>query len=167
VPAYGIDVRPRAVELARLRGVDARVEGAHEHLASCSKDSLGGVTLLRVVEYLGIDDLVHLLDLALLALKDEGMLFVEALDPTNVVVASSVFPLDPARRQLVPKELLGYLVQARGFRAAGIRPGDDAATPLPLRDPETAPWTPDVAGLVAVVNERLLGPESYVLVARK
>ncbi|HTX00386.1 MAG TPA: class I SAM-dependent methyltransferase, partial [Acidimicrobiales bacterium] len=167
VPAYGIDVRPRAIELARHRGVDSRLEGAHEHLAACAKGSLGAVTLLRVVEYLAIDELVQLLDLALLALKEGGILLVETLDPANAVVATSVFPQDPARRQLVPKELLSYLVRARGFGEPEIRPGEAAAATLVLREPEVAPWAADVAGLVAAVNERLLGPETYVLVARR
>lgn len=167
IPAYGIETRPRLAQRAGARGMNVQQEWPHEHLASLAKGSLGAITMIDFIEYLTTDELVRLLDLSLLALAPGGLLIIETLDPANLVVASSVFPEDPERKWLVPRELLAYLIEARGFATPRSRPGVQPPGMLTVPNPERVPWAADVAPVVQLINERLLGPVTYVLVAQR
>ncbi|HEY5120240.1 MAG TPA: methyltransferase domain-containing protein, partial [Acidimicrobiales bacterium] len=86
IDAYGIEILDSAVEECVAAGLDARVDDALHHLASVPKGSLGAVTAIHVVEHLGINTLIEMIDLALRALKPGGMIIFETPNPGNVMV---------------------------------------------------------------------------------
>ena len=95
------------------------------------------------------------------------MLILETPNPDNLVVGSSSFYLDPSHLRPIPPGLLAFLVEARGLADVEIRllhpnsAGNLASPPL------SAPWSADLAPLVAAFNARLYGPQDYAVVGRR
>ncbi len=122
IEAYGIEILDSAVEECVAAGLDARVDDALHHLASVPKASLGAVTAIHVVEHLGMDTLIEMIDLSLRALKPGGMIIFETPNPANVMVGADSFYIDPTHDHPIPSALLEFLVSIRGFTDAQVVP---------------------------------------------
>ena len=162
IEAYGIELGAESVELCRARGLDARVDDALHHLGNVPEHSLGAVTAIHVVEHLDIDTLVTFVDLCLRALKPGGLIIFETPNPSNVIVGSDRFWVDPTHVHPLPSDFLRFVVSMRGFT--------DAEVVAQKRGPEFATkQLRDVAGaeLVEQLGQMLFGPEDYAIVARR
>ncbi len=168
IEAYGVDSDPERVERCRAQGLDARREEALAHLAGLAPGSLGAVSAIQLVQHLEIDELVELVELAARAIRPGGVLLLEAPNPENVVVGSSLFYLDPTHRRPIPPALLGFLVGARGFGDVEVRRLERAGQASPLERPKPdEPWADAVGALVDVVNFHLFAPADFAVVARR
>lgn len=164
----------KASVLASRPAVEARVAGSGisvehgellEQLGAIPPGSLGAVTAFGAFERLDGERLVEVLDRCARALASGGLLFVEGIDPDNVVAASTRLYDGLAPRRPISKRALCFVVGSRGFVDVTTRPVSSSAHPL--RPGEHAPWTKDLQQLVDVVNDRLLGPEHYLLKATR
>ncbi len=164
--AYGIDLNPLCVDKCRQRGLTAELVGAREHLASVPHSSLGAITALHVVEHLQLEDLIELVDLAMVALKPGGRLILETPNPENVLVSSLYFYLDPSHLHPIPPPLLQFILISRGIVDLEVRrlQRDDASVPGPE---EGDPWFGDVKPVVDAFNARFACPPDYAIVARR
>ena len=124
---------------------------------------------IHVIEHLGPDEQIELIDRSFAALAPEGILLVETPNPENLVVAGSTFHLDPTHRRPVPPALLEFLLGARGFGAVEVRR---------LERPGWAalefPWAylgtyanPDVESLAQIVRSRFIAAPDYAVIGRK
>jgi O-antigen chain-terminating methyltransferase len=167
INAYGIEILDSAVEECVAAGLDARVDDALHHLASVPKGSLGAVTAIHVVEHLGINTLIEMIDLALRALKPGGMIIFETPNPGNVMVGADSFYIDPTHDHPIPSALLEFLVSIRGFTDARVMPLKRAPNLFTDVMPTEGFWANDVSRVAQHVSNVFLGAEDYAVIARR
>jgi O-antigen chain-terminating methyltransferase len=167
IDAYGIEILDSAVEECVAAGLDARVDDALHHLASVPKGSLGAVTAIHVVEHLGMNTLIEMIDLALLALKPGGMIIFETPNPGNVMVGADSFYIDPTHDHPIPSALLEFLVSIRGFTDARVMPLKRAPNLFTDVMPNEGVWANDVSRVAQHVSNVFLGAEDYAVIARR
>jgi O-antigen chain-terminating methyltransferase len=168
IEAYGVDLDPKTVEKGRARGLDIRLEDARTHLLSLEPGSLNALCAIHVVEHLDIDELIEVIELAARAIRPGGLLIFETPNPENVVVASSSFYLDPTHKRPLPPALLSFLVGVRGFDDVEVRRLERLDFSGHLDGPsEDDPSAELLASIVDVLNQHLLGPPDYAVVARR
>ncbi|HVC25241.1 MAG TPA: class I SAM-dependent methyltransferase [Acidimicrobiales bacterium] len=167
VPAYGIEVSARSVEVGRKNGLDMRLANAREHLLGLEERSLRAITAIHVAEHLGTDDLIEFLDLAVRAIEPGGLLVLETPNPENLIVGASSFYLDPTHRNPLPPALLAFLVEARGFADVEVRLlARKELRPMPSLG-VGEPWAEDLRQIVDLLNGRLFNAQDYAIVARR
>ncbi len=167
IPAYGIDLDDRSITQALERKLDVSHGDAIAHLAGLPARSLAAVTAFHVVEHIGVDNIITLLDSAFRCLMRGGLLILETPNPENLFVGTSDFYLDPTHRQPIPPPLLSFLVGARGFSDPSIR----RLSRHPQR--ETVPrrtlddLDPALATMIELVQQRVMAGEDYAIVAHR
>lgn len=167
VSAYGIDTNEQFVRRNVERGLDVRLGDAVEHLSTVEEGSIGAVTGFHIVEHLEFPLLVELIDAGLRALRPGGVIVFETPNPTNVVVGSSAFYLDPTHRNPLHPDFLRFLVTARGFVDVELRFLHPAADiPLPGPD-EDAVRSASLEKLVDHLKWSFFGPQDYAVLGRK
>lgn len=167
IEAYGIEIASAAVEECVAAGLDVRLDDALHHLTSVPKGSLGAVTAIHVVEHVGIDTLIEMIDLSLRALRPGGMVIFETPNPSNVMVGADSFYIDPTHDHPIPSALLEFLVSIRGFTDARIVPFKRAPNLFTPVMPDTGVWANDVSRVAQHVSNVLLGAEDYAVIARR
>ena len=167
VDAYGVDTSHDFVDRCQERGLKVVLADACEHLAGLAERSLSAVTAFHLVEHIGIDRLVQLIDLCVRALEPGGLLIFETPNPDNLIVGSSSFYLDPSHLRPIPPGLLAFLVEARGLADVEVRLLHPNSAGNLVSPSVSAPWSADLAPLVAAVNARLYGPQDYAVVGRR
>ncbi|HEY5303585.1 MAG TPA: class I SAM-dependent methyltransferase [Acidimicrobiales bacterium] len=167
IDAYGIEIVEAAVEECVAAGLDARLDDALHHLSTVPKGTLGAVTAIHVVEHIGIDALIELIDLSLQALRPGGMIIFETPNPGNVMVGADSFYIDPTHDHPIPSPLLEFLVSIRGFADARIVPFKRAPNLFTPVMPNQGVWANDVSRVAQHVSNVLLGAEDYAVIARR
>jgi O-antigen chain-terminating methyltransferase len=97
------------------------------------------------------------LDEALRILCPGGLLILETPNPQNLVVGASNFHIDPTHLNPIPPALLRFVVEARGFVNAEIKPMHPV--------PEYA--RPSGVEIPSYLADLLYGPQDYGVVAWK
>jgi SAM-dependent methyltransferase len=165
IAAWGVDLSPEAVDRARSRGYDARMGDGLAALADAEPGSLAAVTSFQVIEHLGFDELVALVEGALGALRPGGLLILETPNPLNLAVAATSFHLDPSHVRPVPPDLADFVLTSVGFVDVEVRFLNAGLGPtLPDIGAET---TPTAAALIKKINETFFGPPDYAVIGRK
>ena len=153
--ATGVDVNRISVHACRQRGLDVVEADAVDYLRAQPEASFGAISALHVVEHLGFEQLLRLLDEARRALKPNGLLVLETPNPENLIVGACNFWFDPTHVRPLPPPLLQFVVESRGFAAVEVR----RLHPYP-EDPAFAGMAP---GMQAVFR----GPQDYAVIARR
>jgi SAM-dependent methyltransferase len=164
--SYGVDTNEQFVKNGLERGFDVRLSDAIEHLKSLPEGKLAAITAFHLVEHIGTDSLIELLDLSVRALQPGGLLILETPDPENLFVGASSFYLDPTHLHPIPPQLLEFLVRSRGFNDVQIRELKREQVEEFSLDPNV-PWSDDVMRIWEFVATRINGPEDYAVLARR
>lgn len=167
IEAYGIEIVEAAVDECVAAGLDARLDDVLHHLSTVPKGSLGAVTGIHVVEHLGIDTLIEMIDLSLQALHPGGLVIFETPNPGNVLVGADSFYIDPTHDHPIPSALLEFLLSIRGFSDARIVPFKRAPNLFTPVMPDSGVWANDVTRVAQHVSNVLLGAEDYAVIARR
>jgi O-antigen chain-terminating methyltransferase len=162
VAARGVDANPAFVAAGRARGLDMELGDALGYLQALPPDSLDMVTAFHVIEHLGTEDLLALLEAANGALRPGGCLLLETPNPTNLVMGACDFYNDPTHRSPLPPALTEYLVSTQGFGDIEVRPLHPKTSPLaPTGDRSTD------AQLRELVTQTFFGPQDYAVLGYK
>lgn len=113
--AKGLDINRVMIEQCRARGFDVIEGDVLDYLRSISDASLGAVTGFHIIEHLPFKMLMQLFDEVVRVLKPGGMVIFETPNPSNVLVGSNTFYLDPTHRNPLPSSLLQFLAESRGL----------------------------------------------------
>lgn len=169
IEAYGVDSNTAMIADAAAAGLDVRHEDALVHLAKLEESSLQGISAFHFVEHIPLGVLVQMLDDALLALRPDGILLFETPNPTNLMVGSASFYLDPTHVRPIHPEFLRFLVESRGFvdvKIHYVHPAVPAQTMIESGPPEGYSDA-RLNRVVSAVEAFVYGPQDYVLTARR
>ena len=129
VQARGVDHNRVFVEQCREMGLDVVEQEAFAYLRSLPEKSLNVVTSFHLVEHLGFEELIKLLDEMIRTLRSGGLLILETPNPENFMVGSYSFYADPTHRNPIPSPTLQFLLESRGLdrvKVMKLRPWDAA-----------------------------------------
>jgi O-antigen chain-terminating methyltransferase len=155
--ATGVDANPTMVERCRELGLQVEHADAIDYLRRAKSGHYAVITTFHLVEHLPHPRVLALLDEALRALRPGGLLILETPNPQNLIVGSSTFYLDPTHLNPIPPAQLRFIVEARGFVNAEVKPMHPV--------PEYA--RPSGVEIPSYLAELLYGPQDYAVLAWK
>lgn len=168
VEARGVEVDPKLVEHCREQEleVDLAADGI-AWLDGAADGSLGGITLIQVVEHLSAQQVVDLVAIAASKLRPGGKLVVETVNPQSLYVFAHAFYVDPTHANPVHPAYLTFLVREAGFDGVTI---DWRSAPPDTELLDELPTTEDAATTVFNTNVRrlnqlLFAPQDYAVIA--
>jgi SAM-dependent methyltransferase len=115
VEGVGVDSNSRAVEECVNKGLNVKNEDAISYLLNCAPSSFDIITGFHLIEHLPFDTITILLDEVKRVLRDGGLFILETPNPTNILVSSYDFYLDPSHIRPVHPLLLKFLALFKGF----------------------------------------------------
>jgi O-antigen chain-terminating methyltransferase len=160
IEARGVDAHADMVAYARGEGLAVEQADVLAHLAEAVPGSLGGVFAAQLVEHLPPPALLRFLELAHAALRPEGMLVLETINPLSPLALRNYFADLTHAQPLVPETLV-LLVAHAGFAGLDVRYANPPSERL------TPPDDPVLRRNVERLNELLFGPLDYAVVARR
>jgi SAM-dependent methyltransferase len=163
VDAYGVDPTESVVEAPVARGLDVRAESLLDHLDVVADDALAGMVVTGSVEWLHPNERDRLVRLVGSRLAPDGVLVLHSATPESWLGSTSPVVGDLAPGRPLHAETWVHLLGDRGFRVDGVTYGG-----VDRRIDPVASANPDAAALNAAidaVNQALLGPGEYLLVA--
>jgi O-antigen chain-terminating methyltransferase len=165
VDARGFDVNERSVADLKAKGVDVTLAGVPQCFEGIAHDSVGSILAMHVVEHLPVELLFALFANAARVLVRGGLLMIETPNAESLFTAGSEFWRDPTH--LAPRHPAAITVLARefGFTIDEMR----AIHPLPEGNhiQVEGEESPAVRRAVAVINERIFGPQDVRIVLRR
>ena len=165
IDAYGVDPSDLVLESALDRGVDVRAESVLDHLDVVSGEALGGIVLTGSVQWLRPNERERLLELVSSRVMVDGVLVLHSASPESWAADASPVVRDLAPGHPLHPETWAHLLGSHGFSVTTtVRGGDDrrlAHVGAAATDAAT------VNAAIDAINERLLGPTEYLVVATR
>lgn len=168
VEASGVEIDPDLVQATAREGLNVTLDDGIQHLSGLRDQSLGGLTLIQVVEHLSAQQVVELVSLAAEKLRPGGKVIVETVNPQSLYVFAHAFYADPTHTTPVHPAYLTFLFREAGFAEVDI---DWRSPPA---ESETLLQVDGDGAVGEVVNENvrrlnnlLFGPQDYALIATR
>lgn len=163
VESRGVEIDPALVADARSRGLEVSEGDGLAHLGGLPDASLGGLSLIQVVEHLSAQQVVDLVSLAVDKLRPGGRAIIETVNPQSLYVYARSFYLDPTHGRPVHPAYLAFLFEQAGFGAIEIdwrsAPSDKESL-VPVGDPL-------IDLNIDRLNSLLFAPQDYALIATR
>jgi len=157
IAGKGVDVNDEFAGFCRGNGLDAEKSDALDFLVSVQDGSLAAVTAFQVVEHLGTDYLIELINASFQKIRPGGVVILETVNPFSLYAMRNYYA-DLTHRNPVPPGTLKFLLETAGFVEAEIiysSPVPDAVK-LSGSDENTAK-----------LNSFLFGFQDYAVMGRK
>lgn len=168
VSAYGVDIDPDFVALARERGLEVIQGDAVAHVRSLEAGAVDAIVASHVVEHLPTAALVQLLECAVEVLPREGVLILETPNPESVLAGAVNFYRDPTHERPIHPDTLQFLCGLAGFghvevqRLSPVPDVERLQTPAPA----DARLSTYIDSVVSQLNALLYGYQDYAVIAR-
>ncbi len=165
VEGIGVEIDPALAELCRERGHRVDVGDGLRWLEGAVDGSLGGISLIQVVEHLSQQEVVDLVALAATKLRKGGRIVMETVNPESLYVYAHAFYLDPTHSRPVHPAYLLFLLREAGFAEVGV----DWRSSPPAGDllEDTGGEQPTFDANVARLNRLLFAPQDYAAFATR
>ncbi len=163
VDAYGVDPSEAGIEAAVERGIDVRAEPMLGHLEVVGDEALAGMVLSGSVQWLHPNQRDRLVRLAAARLAVEGVLAIHSATPESWTASTAPLVSDLAPGRPLHAQTWTHLLDLHGLRTTAVHRGgvDRRIGPIPASNPDAS----SINAAIDAVNERLLGPGEYLLVA--
>ena len=165
VDAYGVDPSESALEAPLARGLDVRAESLLAHLDVVADGALAGMVVTGSVQWLHANERDRLVQSTASRLGVGGMLLLHSSTPESWMAGTSPVVSDLAPGRPLHAETWSRLLADQGLRVERVIFGG-----TDRRLDHVAPTNPDASAINAaidVVNQALLGPGEYLLVAAR
>ena len=175
VDGYGVDIDAEMVEVCRLKGLEAQVGDAVNHLSELPEGSLGGIFSGHLIEHLDPPALQRFLALAHRSLHPGGVLVCETPNTRSLYVLANTFYRDPTHQQPVHPETYQFMAQAVGFVDVELRyslpvPEDRTVEPVIVAgdsDTSLQAMVQEINERLGRIDEQLFGYQNVALIARR
>jgi 2-polyprenyl-3-methyl-5-hydroxy-6-metoxy-1,4-benzoquinol methylase len=114
VEAIGVDPSQEAVTACQEKGFRVHCEDAQSYLRR-NPGQFGGIFCSHVIEHMGYEDALSILELCHEALHPGGLLLVVTPNPLDLAVIAEMFWLDPSHVRPYPRPLLKTMLETVGF----------------------------------------------------
>ncbi len=163
VDAYGVDPAELVIEPAVDRGLDVRSESVLDHLEVVAEEALEGIVLSGSVQWLHPNQRERLIDLAASRLALDGVLVLHSSTPEAWHRGTSHLVADLSPGHPLHAETWTHVLSGIGLATKSVHVGGGDRR-LDRLDP-SVPGAPTVNAAVDALNELLLGPGEYLLIA--
>lgn len=168
VKARGVETDPALVARAEESGLDVTLDDGNTHLRQIEDGSLGGLTLIQVIEHLEPQDALDLVPIAARKVRPGGKVIIETVNPQSLYVFARSFYLDPTHVRPVHPAYLEFLFREAGFADVEIDwrnppPDTDQLLPLAGDDESTRGVNENFARLSSLV----FAPQDYAIIATR
>jgi len=120
IACTGVDTDPSMVQRSKAKGHDVLEQDGVEYLSAEPEASLGAVCAFQVIEHLSPDALLTLLREAYRALRPDGVLVLETVNPYSVQAFKAFWTDVTHRNPIYPEALVVHCAEA-GFEEAIVR----------------------------------------------
>ncbi len=159
----GVDTDANMVAACVSKGLSAVQDDGLHFVAQTPADSLKGIFCAQVVEHLLTSELEDLVRLAHRALRTDGTLVLETINPRSSFALGNHFYADTSHVRPVHPETLRFICQQLGFRNVQM----EERSPHPaLALGDDLPATPE-GDAVRALLQTVFGYQDYVVVATK
>jgi len=165
IDAYGVEPSEVTVEPGIERGLDVRAESVLDHLQVVSEEALGAIIISGSVQWLHANDRQRLVQLASSRLAVGGVLVLQSITPEAWQRSAPSLVTDLAPGRPLHAATWSHLLAGQGVESVAVHAGGDDR-----RLAQVSGSNGDAAAINAVidaVNELVLGPAEYVLVAAR
>ena len=159
IGAYGVDLDPRMVQMAREAGLEADGAEALEHLRSLADGSIDGLFARHIAEHVLPGELVQILRELRRVLKPGSPVVLITPNPATLTVGAHSFWMDPSHLRPIPPELFRFYLEVEGFIDVALR----TFAPSDERLSEDVPAGP-IRENVQLLNRTLFGDRDYAVV---
>jgi SAM-dependent methyltransferase len=166
VDAVGVEVDTDLVRAGRERGLKVEQGDAVGWLSRADDGSLGGISLIQVIEHLHPQEVVEVVALARDKLKPGGLIVIETLNPESLYIFARAFYADPTHDKPIHPAYLTFLFREAGFSSVEIEwrsppPEEEVLEPAHGDSEAFATYNANISRL----NRLLFGPQDYALLA--
>jgi SAM-dependent methyltransferase len=166
ITARGIDLNEAMVESCRARGLDVTRAEALAYLRGLPDAALGGVLCCQVIEHLTTHELIELLHLCRVKLREGGVAVLETVNPLNLIVSATQFYIDLTHVRPVHPLTLQFVAECAGFATTEVRYLSPIPEELRLRSiPGEDPASLVVNETIQRLNDLLFTYQDYAVVA--
>ncbi len=159
----GVDTDAGMVAACTAKGLSAVHDDALHYLAQTPPDSLKGVFCAQVVEHLLTSELEELVRLSHRALRPDGALVMETINPRSSYALGNHYYADTSHVRPVHPETLRFICEQLGFRNVQM----EERSPHPaLALADDLPPTAE-GDAVRALLQSVFGYQDYVVVATK
>jgi SAM-dependent methyltransferase len=163
VDAYGVDPAELIIEPAVDRGLDVRSESMLDHLEVVAEEALEGIVLSGSIQWLHPNQRDRLVALASSRLAIGGVLVLQSSTPEAWHRTTSHVVADLSPGQPLHAETWTHVLSGLGLATSRVETGGEDRRLDRLE--ASAPGAPAVNATIDVLNELLLGPGEYLLIA--
>lgn len=168
IPARGVELDAELVEECRGHGFDVEHADGLDVLRRHDDHSLGGISLIQVVEHFTPQQTVELVLLAADKLRPGGRMILETVNPQSLYVYAHALYVDPTHSRPVHPAYLAFIVREAGFSGIEI----DWRSEPPAADVLDEVNADDAVGKtinenVRRLNTLLFAPQDYALIATR
>ncbi|HEY6622250.1 MAG TPA: methionine biosynthesis protein MetW [Acidimicrobiales bacterium] len=165
IDAYGVEPSEPAVEPGIERGLDVRAESVPDHLQVVGEEALGAIILSGSVQWLHANERDRLVRLAAGRLAVGGVLVLASATPEGWQRSAPCLVTDLAPGRPLHATTWSYLLGGYGVHPVAVHTGGEDG-----RLAKVSGTDGDAAAINAAIdalNELVLGPAEYVLVAAR
>jgi O-antigen chain-terminating methyltransferase len=164
----GIEIDSHLVALARGRGLDVARGTAVEHLRTLAPASLGGISMIQVIEHLSPQHVIDVVELCAEKVRPGGKVIVETVNPESLFTYARSFWLDPDHVRPVHRGLLEFLFTEAGFQKLEVDwrspvPAGERLVPVPGDDEQARAINENFDR----IDRLLFGAQDYALIATR
>jgi len=175
IPAKGIDLDKAMFLRCQEKGLDVELKDLFEFLAESQAETFGAIVATQVVEHLTQSQLDKLLAMAMRALKQDGILILETINPQSVTALARNFFRDPTHTFPVHPDTLKFAMEMKGFVTDPIMfrspyPADAILSKVDYSPELPARWLALLDQLndnFSRLNQLLFGYQDFAVIGRK
>jgi SAM-dependent methyltransferase len=123
----GVDLNRTMVELCKKKGFEAYEADGLQFLLDQPTDSLSCISGIHLVEHIGFDELMALVNEAYRALAPGGFVLFETPNSENLTVGAYTFWFDSSHLKPIPPLVMEFILEYVGFNASEVTPGREYA----------------------------------------
>ncbi len=165
VDAYGVEPSQPAAEAASAAGLDVRNEAAHEHLGVVPDEGLAGIIMPASLQWCASTERAQLVALAASRLAVGGVLVLHSATPAGWLRRAPTLLADLAPGRPLHVDTWVHLLAGHGLAVTETVSG--GSTGAMERVDADLPGAASINAALELVEQSLLGPDDYVLVATR